>query len=187
VEEELLGPGFIRRASRHLRYLKLVDCLRAIVDPVSHDPWPRHNDHTGASLAVKSDVYVRVGGIPEIPCREDIAFVVKACGAGFRLRHAPKVRVTVSARLDGRAAGGMADCLKAWVMAEERQLPQVVEDPFLILHRLQQRCHWRRKETELLGSGTKPLASPYKKIEIDIAIELLEQIIAAQEDLSYVV
>jgi GT2 family glycosyltransferase len=83
VEEELLGPGFIRRASRHLRHLKLVDCLRAIVDPVSHDPWPRHNDHTGASLAVKSDVYGRIGGIPEIACHEDIAFVAKACGAAF--------------------------------------------------------------------------------------------------------
>jgi hypothetical protein len=73
VEEALLGPGFMRRASQHLHYLKLVDYLTAIVDPVSHDPWPRHNDHTGASLAVKSDIYVRVGGIPEIPCREDVA------------------------------------------------------------------------------------------------------------------
>jgi Glycosyl transferase family 2 len=184
VEEALLGPGFIRRASRHLRYLKLVDCLRAIVDPVSHDPWPRHNDHTGASLAVKSDIYVRVGGIPEIPCREDVAFVAKACRAGFRLRHAPKVQVTVSARLDGRATGGMADCLKAWVMAEERQLPQVVEDPILILHRLRQRC---RKEPELLRGGSNPTANAYEKIEIDIAMELLEQIITSQEDLSYVV
>jgi glycosyl transferase family 2 len=106
IEEALLGPGFRRRASQHLHYLKLVDRLTAIADPNSHDPWPRHNDHTGASLAVKSDVYVAVGGILEIPCHEDIGLVARACRAGLRLRHALNVRVTVSARLDGRAAGG---------------------------------------------------------------------------------
>jgi hypothetical protein len=38
VEEALLGPGFIRRASRHLHYLKLVDRLTAIIYSISHDP-----------------------------------------------------------------------------------------------------------------------------------------------------
>ncbi len=179
LEEALLGPGFRRRASQHLHYLKLVDRARAIADPSSHDPWPRHHDHTGASLAVKSDVYVAVGGIPEIPCHEDVRFVDRACRAGFRLRHALNVRVTVSARLDGRAAGGMADCLRTWVMAEERQERHLVEDPFFILSRMRERSDKGRKK--------RRASNPAKaKIEIDAAIKLLEQIIASKENLSYV-
>ena len=98
-----------------------------------HDPWPRHSDHTGASLAVRSEVYAAVGGMPALPFREDIAFVENVCRAGYRLRHPLNVQVTVSARLDGRAAGGMSDCLKSWLAAEESGLPHLVEDPQAII------------------------------------------------------
>ena len=77
-EEVLLGPAFNKRASRQMRYNRLVDHLAALIDPVPHDPWPRHSDHTGASLAVKGEVYEALGGIPPFPCREDVAFVQNA-------------------------------------------------------------------------------------------------------------
>ncbi|HUN97801.1 MAG TPA: glycosyltransferase [Bradyrhizobium sp.] len=137
-EEALLGPGFVRRAARHLYYARLVDRLTSLVRPIPHDPWPRHCDHTGASLAVRREVYAAVGGMPALPFREDLAFVERVCRAGFRLRHSLDVQVTVSARLDGRAAGGMSDCLKAWLAAEESGLPHLVEDPQAIIVRLQQ-------------------------------------------------
>ena len=108
-EEASLGPGFVRRAARHLYYAKLVDRLTSLVDPLPHDPWPRHSDHTGASLAVRSEVYAAVGGMSVLPFREDVAFVERVCRAGYRLRHPLDVQVTVSARLDGRAVGGMSD------------------------------------------------------------------------------
>jgi glycosyltransferase involved in cell wall biosynthesis len=103
-EEASLGFRFVRRAARHSYYAKLVDRLASLVDPVTHDPWPRHSDHTGASLAVRSEVYAAVGGMPALPFREDIAFVANVCRAGYRLRHPLNVQVTVSARLDGREA-----------------------------------------------------------------------------------
>ena len=105
-EEARLGPGFVRRASRDLYYARLVDRLASLVSPVPHDPWPRHSDHTGASLAVRREVYAAVGGMPALPFREDLAFVGRVCRAGYRLRHPLDVQVTVSARLNGRAAGG---------------------------------------------------------------------------------
>ena len=126
-EEASLGPGFVRRAARHLYYAKLVDRLTSLVDPLPHDPWPRHSDHTGASLAVRSEVYAAVGGMSVLPFREDVAFVERVCRAGYRLRHPLDVQVTVSARLDGRAAGGMSDCLKTWLAAEEGGVPHLVE------------------------------------------------------------
>jgi Glycosyl transferase family 2 len=138
-EEALLGAGFVRRATRHLYYAELVDRLTSLVNPISYDPWPRHSDHTGASLAVRSEVYGTVGGMPALPFREDLAFVERVCRAGYHLRHSLDVKVTVSARLDGRAAGGMSDCLKAWVAAEECGLPHLVEDPRAITGRLDNR------------------------------------------------
>ena len=55
-EETRLGKGFLRRATHHLEYAGLVNHLKSLVDPDPHDPWPRHVDHTGASLAVRGDV-----------------------------------------------------------------------------------------------------------------------------------
>lgn len=146
VEEARLGPGFQRRVERHLRYAELCDRLAALVDPVAGDPVPRHRDHTGASLAVRGDVYRALGGLPPLPFREDVAFVRRARAAGYRLRHCPDVRVRVSARLDGRAPGGMADCLRSWIEAEAKGRPHLVESPDRLLSRLAMRRAVREGE-----------------------------------------
>src|SRR6185437_7354305 len=79
------------------------------------------------SLAVRSEVYAAVGGMPALPVREDVAFVERVCQAGYPLRHPLDVQVSVSARLDGRSAGGMPECLKSGVAAEEDGLPHLVD------------------------------------------------------------
>lgn len=145
-EEAQLGPGFRRRADRHLHHAALADRLAALLDPLPHDPLPRHGDHTGASLAVRGEVYEALGGLPALPFREDIAFVARARAAGYRLRHAPEVRVGVSARLVGRAPGGMADCLKSWIEAEAEQAPQTVEPVDRLIARLMRRRALRSGE-----------------------------------------
>lgn len=139
LEEARLGPAFERVAARHARYAALADHLAALVDPLDHDPPPRHVDHTGASLAVRGPVYEAVGGLPALPFREDLAFVSRARAAGFRLRHAPDVRVQVSARTVGRAPGGMADCLRTWIAEAEAERPHRVEEPARTLQRLENR------------------------------------------------
>jgi hypothetical protein len=62
---------------------------------------------------------------------------------GLRLRHPLDVRVGVSARLDGRARGGMADCLKAWLAAEAAGQPELVDDAAAVLARLTRHRHKR--------------------------------------------
>ncbi|MEC5325403.1 hypothetical protein [Aurantimonas sp. A3-2-R12] len=84
-------------------------------------------------------MYDRVGGLPALPRREDLAFVTNVRSSGFKVRHAPEVIVEVSARLSGRAAGGMADCLKQWVKATQAGDPHLVEAPTAILERARRR------------------------------------------------
>jgi hypothetical protein len=198
-EEKVLGPGFARRAARHLQYAKLIDRLKYLVEPVSHDPWPRHRDHTGASIAVRASVHRAVGGIPALPFREDVAFVASAVAARYRLRHAPDVRVGVSARLDGRARGGMSDCLKAWVAAEAIGLPHVVESPESVLHQLIGKGSYAKTS----ATGSSPAAESEKsrlpralqrtglkhfapKIAIETAIQELTEMIAESENAAHV-
>jgi GT2 family glycosyltransferase len=136
VEEARLGPAFLRRAGLHARYGALRDELAALIDPLDHDPWPRHHDHTGGSLAVRAAVYQAVGGIDPVPFREDVAFVSKVRAAGFLLSHPLDVVVTVSARTQGRARGGMADCLDTWMREEADGVPVLVESPLAVEDRL---------------------------------------------------
>ena len=198
-EETLLGQGFLRRATHHLEYVDLVDHLKSLLDPDPHDPWPRHFDHTGASLAVRSDVYRAVGGIPPISFREDVVFVTRAVATGYRLRHPLEVRVSVSARLDGRARGGMADRLKAWLAAEAAGQPQLVDGAAAVLARLAHRRHKRGGLASTSGRGSIPLPGGRpiwlplefadscvrgrgKPIGIETAIRQMKQIIAASPD-----
>lgn len=143
VEEERLGPDFKRRALLHQTYGRLIDRLASLIDPLPHDPWPRHHDHTGASIAIRGDVYRAVGGLPALPFREDVALVDRVRRAGYLVRHPMDVGVKVSARLAGRAPGGMADCLQEWMRAAAMGAPLFVEDPARILERLEKRRRLR--------------------------------------------
>jgi hypothetical protein len=93
-------------------YARLLDEIRSLLDPDLADPWPRHDEHCGASIAVTVATYDRAGGMPPIPLAEDRAFFNSLRRIDARIRHAPEVRVVVSARLHGRAPGGMADTMR---------------------------------------------------------------------------
>ena len=82
------------------------------LDPIPHDPWPRHAQEGGASLAVRLSAYRSVGGLPEIPSGEDRALVSAIERGGYRVRHDPSVVVKTSGRLIGRAHGGVADTIR---------------------------------------------------------------------------
>lgn len=90
------------------RYWMTVRAIEDNVDPQPSDPAPRHGDHTGASLAIRADVYRTCGGVPLLPTGEDRALVNAALAQGARLAHPQDVYTYVSPRTDGRAEGGMA-------------------------------------------------------------------------------
>ncbi|PZU07152.1 MAG: glycosyl transferase family 2 [Sphingobium sp.] len=93
-------------------YWEEVREIEDTIDPLPHDPPPRHGDHTGASLAIRAATYIAAGGVPPIETGEDRALVSSALATGAHLAHPMDVWVEVSARTVGRAVGGMADYLR---------------------------------------------------------------------------
>lgn len=168
AEEAALAAGVRLRARLHDDHETLCDRLASAIDPLPYDPWPRHHDHIGASLAVRAEVYRAVGGLPPLPVREDLGLVRRVLAAGYRLVHPLDVKVTVSARQDGRAKGGMADCISSWSAEVARGAPILVEDPEALEDRLVRRRSIRDLaglppdlcRPVLLGLGAKPCDLP---------------------------
>jgi Glycosyltransferase like family 2 len=73
----------------------------------------RHLHVYGANLGVRADAYVSVGGFPPDGPGEDHGLWRRLDEAGYRLTCPTTVRVRTSARLRGRAAGGLADLLRS--------------------------------------------------------------------------
>jgi hypothetical protein len=89
----------------------LLDEIDWLLDPDAADPWPRHTQHSGASIAVRARFLALAGGIPAIPLGEDRQLFTQLRRIDARIRHAREVMVTVSGRAVGRAKGGMADTI----------------------------------------------------------------------------
>ncbi len=125
---EALIPQALRDAdARECGYAALLDELAACIDPDPADPWPRHDEHSGASIAVTVDAFRRAGGIPALPMAEDRAFFRKLRRIDARIRHAPEVQVVVSGRIEGRAAGGMADTIRRRMVCPDVYLDDRLE------------------------------------------------------------
>jgi glycosyltransferase involved in cell wall biosynthesis len=112
-EAALLPPSLPARGKLEDTYDALITEAEARIDPDPHDPWPCHRTAIGATLAVTRAAYLQVGGMPEIPLGEDGAFIARLLEHGLRVRHATDVCVTISARLAGRAPGGVADTIRS--------------------------------------------------------------------------
>lgn len=113
--------------ARECAYAALLDEIDHLLDPDPADPWPRHTEHSGASICVTLDAYRRAGGVPPVAVGEDRAFFAALRRADARVRHAPDVRVTVSGRTTGRAVGGMADTIRRRLVAPDPFLDDALE------------------------------------------------------------
>ena len=131
LEDAMAIPTSLHDAHlREMACLTLLDEIEAIVDPDPHDPWPRHRERSGASIAFTAAAFRRAGGAPAVPQSEDRVLIARLALVDARIRHAPDIAVTVSGRLEGRAAGGMADTIKRRlttpdVLADETLEPAV--------------------------------------------------------------
>lgn len=123
------------------RYWEAVRMVEDAIDPLAWDPAPRHGDHTGASLAIRSALYAACGGVPPIPTGEDRALVASAIVSGGRLAHPLDVFTYVSARRDGRAVGGMSlDMERMFENVASGRRPRAPS-----LDHWRQRAAWRRE------------------------------------------
>ncbi len=113
------------------------------VDPDPADPLPRHFEHSGASIATTVAAFKRAGGLPPLPIGEDRGFLRALRAVDAKVRHAPEVRVTVSGRLEGRAAGGMAETMARRMVLQDALLDGDLEPALICLRRATLRARTR--------------------------------------------
>jgi glycosyltransferase involved in cell wall biosynthesis len=136
LELQLLPEATRTMLAQENAYHFAIAQLHALLQPQSHDPWPRHWQRSGPSFAVRLAAYDAVGGVPPVRTLEDIALYDALVAAGARMRHSLRVRVTTSARVRARAAGGFGERIGAWSARDSAAAGFHVEDPEITLARL---------------------------------------------------
>ncbi|PPK88323.1 glycosyl transferase family 2 [Neolewinella xylanilytica] len=132
VGGRILVPPNGRRDYRkiHLQdvtYRSLRALLECMIDPSIQDPWPRHFQHYGPSLAVSREAYVASGGMPPLRSIEDAAFAWALERIDVEPVHDPAVRVYTSDRVSNRIEGvTFSQSLEEWAkMVKENRRPVV--------------------------------------------------------------
>jgi len=143
-EREPLPEAVARMRHAWDRYWADVREIEDRIDPVAWDPAPRHGDHTGASLAIRAELYIACGGVPLLPTGEDLALVQAAVAMGGRLAHPADVYVRVSPRTTGRAQGGMAEAMRLLFQDADAEAPPMAP----ALRHWTARAAWRREMRE---------------------------------------
>lgn len=129
---------------REVGYRYLIAELESYLDPDPFDPFPRHYQHYGASLAVTVEMYALAGGLPAVRTPEDVAFYNALVRENARFRHSPLVRVTTSARQTGRTNNGLANQLNEWTKMGRQNQVFLVESFQAIDTRLRARHQLRK-------------------------------------------
>jgi glycosyltransferase involved in cell wall biosynthesis len=127
VERLLLDPSVELTYLRQVAYDFLIAELEDLIDPDPFDPFPRHFNHIGASLAITAGLYARIGGLPDVLEDEDKALYQAILRSGARFRHSLNVRVTTSARLNGRVERGFSAGLRHFGSLDQQSRPLLVE------------------------------------------------------------
>ena len=146
-----------RLQSRDAAYRLLCARLEDLLDPAAADPWPRHHQHFGASLALTARAYRRVGGLPEVRFLEDEALCQQLRRHDLALRHSPLVRVLTSARRDGRVEVGLSWQLREWLHLSQQQREPQVDSPSQLARQWQLRRQLRACWANIPGAETNVL------------------------------
>lgn len=146
-EQDAIDPSTRKAYEYDTVYRRLICWLEDRFDPEPHDPWPKHHQHFGASLAITACAYRATGGLPPRRYLEDVAFYDALMRHDIRIRHSNLVRVFTSGRLGGRTRFGLSHQLKEWQGSRKRLLNVRVESARfleeLFKARRQLRVLWR--------------------------------------------
>lgn len=140
-------PDARRYARRDRVYQRGLVRLESLIDPDLADPWPRHHQFFGGSLAVTAEAYCRAGGLPAVSCLEDVALENALKRQDACVRHSPYVHARASARQAGRANLGLAAQLREWGEMGRANVPHSVQQPQAVEVRLRARAllrQWRQ-------------------------------------------
>ncbi|MCY0387385.1 glycosyltransferase [Robbsia sp. Bb-Pol-6] len=85
-----------------------------------------HRHIHGANMGVSAHAYRRAGGFPPLALSEDVALVEALLAVGVDIAWSALPRVTTSARLDARAAGGFGDTLRGYAAGAQSGVVQLL-------------------------------------------------------------
>jgi glycosyltransferase involved in cell wall biosynthesis len=159
--EALLIPQHLHDDdAREVAYGQLLDQIRSIIVPDPADPWPRHQEDSGASLAITTTMFRRIGGVPHLPSGEDRALIESLRMIDACVRHDPQISVVVSGRIEGRAGGGMADTIRRRIIQQDEFVDERIEPAWRMFRRLMLKSHFGllRREPAGLHEFAKLLA-----------------------------
>jgi glycosyltransferase involved in cell wall biosynthesis len=177
-----LHPGEHARIPAHLHaddaleceLIALADRMAHCIDPDPADPWPRHTEAAGASLAVTVSAFERIGGVPAMESGEDRAFVSALARIDARIRHDPTIIVTVSGRIDDRTPGGMAETIRRRMIRQDEFTDRCVEPAVDACRRFDFR---RRVRLAWQGLATGQATTEGLAADLGIAEPLLRQML----------
>lgn len=158
-ERRALDEGMRLSHLRDVGYRFLLAEVESLLDPRPHDPWPRHYQHFGASIAVTATAYRQIGGLPRVPALEDVGLSLALDLADARLRHSPAVRVVTSARMSERTVRGFATQFREWGALHASRRPVLVESAASITARIAERGQLRTLWQQLQVGSNPSLAA----------------------------
>lgn len=188
AEVAALPEGVLRLFVVDIGYRRALEELRSLYDPNAHDAFPRHHQHFGGSLAVTAAAYEKALGMPLRRTSEDVAMYRAILASGGRFRHSYRVKVHTSARMVGRAQGGLADAISWWNRQAVDSAPVMVESAADAEIRCARLGLWRTEHPELAPPAslceTPEPASPAVAVEIHQTLRELREIISTLRPLS---
>ncbi len=137
---------------RQIAHAYISNQIECFLDPQTHDCWPRHYQYYGANMAISTQMYGQIGGLPLVKQEEDVALYRRLQQADAKIRHSLAVRVFTSARQTGRATGGLSELLETLSHATRENRIVLVESPAVTEARILLRKHLRQVWSVLQGS-----------------------------------
>ena len=135
--------SLVRRGELEQAYVERLDELESFVDPLAHDPWPRHFTASGANIAARVAALRQLDDFPTVPAGEDKALLRALECKDLKVRHDLGVQVTTSGRFFGRAEGGMAQALRDRIRTPDAPCDERLEPADTAWLRARARAAWR--------------------------------------------
>ncbi len=152
-----LDKSVIELLKAKQKYNLLITELESFIIPCKNDPWPKHSNNSGPSLALRKSVYLSVNGIPPVGFLEDIALYKLVKSFGYIIKHDNEVVVETSGRLLSKTEMGLGSELNNW---SKHNILYNVED----VEALKRKFYIFKKTVELFSEYNKDLLHQISEI-----------------------
>lgn len=127
VVRQTARSGYRKTHLQDVTYRMLQMLLESIIDPSDEDPWPRHFQNYGPSIALRKSVYLACGGMPVTRCIEDVHLTWALERIDVNVVHDPAIKVYTSDRESDRIDGiAFSHTLDEWTRMENEGRKPVV-------------------------------------------------------------